>query len=43
MPPYRWLVTQVEEALESLKEKIQWKKDLDPEAYQIRCSRHQQI
>lgn len=33
--------SRVEQALESLEEKkIQWKKDLDPESYQIRCSQH---
>jgi len=43
MPPYidEFGNSQVEKALNALQEKkIQWKKDLDPEAYQIRCSQH---
>lgn len=43
MPPYidQYGNSKVEEALNSIIEKKkQWKKDLDPETYQIRCSQH---
>lgn len=43
MPPFidEFGNSKVEEALEAIKEKrIQWKKDLDPEQYQIRISQH---